>query len=197
MVRYPFFRRRRFLVDRRIQHRFIFLLFLQMVIIFALFGYFTYTHVEKTKKIALNDSKISVETTTQLLDNITSFYTWMGLLSFFVAIALIICGILASHKIAGPVLKLKRFLNEVAQGDFTQQIAFRRKDQLDDFAVVLNETVANLAARKKNRQQIMEELGQRAEALSGALSAEAPDTEEIKRLIGEIRTFFNNLKNVL
>ena len=168
-----------------------------MSIIIFLFGCFAYLNILETQNIALSDSKLSIETKSKLLEHTSSFMGWMAGLCFVVAIALVVCGILTSHKIAGPLVKLKGFLKQVAEGDFSQQIAFRRKDQLDEFADVLNETVSSLDARKAKRKSILEELSQRTDSLESALSAQTPDRESATRMIGEIRLFFSNLKDCL
>ena len=51
-------------------------------------------------------------------------------------------GLFYSHKIAGPVHRLKRALREFRAGDFDQVIRFRKRDELHDLAEEVTKTLA-------------------------------------------------------
>jgi methyl-accepting chemotaxis protein len=57
------------------------------------------------------------------------------LVSFGVALALLVIGygIVTTHRIAGPLFKMKRYLSDIEQGRLSQLRGLRRGDQLQDF----------------------------------------------------------------
>ena len=52
--------------------------------------------------------------------------------------------VMISHRFAGPMYRLERDLEKIAQGDHSLRIRFRKKDQLDDLAAKLNEVLDKL-----------------------------------------------------
>ena len=59
-------------------------------------------------------------------------------------------GIRQSHRIIGPANRLKRMLDAIGQGDFSQRIVLREGDVLEDLAKSLNQMTENLQRRFPN-----------------------------------------------
>jgi len=53
-----------------------------------------------------------------------------------------------SHRIAGPLYKLRLFFERTANGDFSQELRFREKDHFKDLAEDYNKMTAKLKARQ-------------------------------------------------
>ena len=60
----------------------------------------------------------------------------------------IFVGIMASHRIAGPVFRMKRYLDSVADGNYSERLTLRKKDELKDLADAINRLVDKLGKRK-------------------------------------------------
>ena len=58
-------------------------------------------------------------------------------------------GIIISHKIAGPLFRLKQYIIAVRNGKYTKEIKFRKTDQLHDLADDFNMMVMSLDIRKE------------------------------------------------
>ena len=56
-------------------------------------------------------------------------------------------GIKQSHRIVGPMNRLKRTLEAIGNGDFSQRITLRRGDLLEDLARSINQMAENLERR--------------------------------------------------
>jgi methyl-accepting chemotaxis protein len=68
---------------------------------------------------------------------------WLPLLlAFFILAA---HSVFVSHRIAGPLVQLRRVLREVGAGDLTNRVTLRKKDSLWREANVLNHTIDELA----------------------------------------------------
>lgn len=68
----------------------------------------------------------------------------------FVILAAII--IFISHQIAGPLFRLKQYMEKVENGDFSAELKFRKYDSIHDIAESFNRMVDGIRARlnKKN-----------------------------------------------
>lgn len=58
--------------------------------------------------------------------------------------ALFVWAVVISHRFAGPMYRLERDLEKIAQGDHTLRVRFRKKDQLDGLAEKLNKVLDKL-----------------------------------------------------
>ncbi|MBI1978421.1 MAG: methyl-accepting chemotaxis protein [Candidatus Omnitrophica bacterium] len=65
--------------------------------------------------------------------------------------------IFLTHKIAGPVFKLKQYLHRVEQGDLTTRIQFRKFDEIHKLADDFNATIAALDAHVGTMKRMVRE----------------------------------------
>jgi methyl-accepting chemotaxis protein len=65
-------------------------------------------------------------------------------------------GLLASHRVAGPIYRFKKAMREVGAGNLNLRVHLRRKDQLKDVAASFNEMVSRL---KAHDDRLREQLG--------------------------------------
>lgn len=180
MAGHPKWRRRKFLVDRRLQHRFIWLLSLQVGVIVLVIGFFTFRQMMSTRRIveeAFQNAEIQLEVLNKILDRTQQYMLDTIILVILIAVAVYTIGIFASHKIAGPVFKLKKYLTAIHHGDLSAQIAFRKKDQLDDFALILNETVGLLQRRESQARNCLQSIAAASERFSKVLDPRDFDKE--------------------
>jgi HAMP domain-containing protein len=84
-------------------------------------------------------------------------YTIISLVVFFVSLtgAWVAFTLWRTHKVAGPVVKITRFIHEVAAGNFSHRITLRTGDELQALASALNVMTENLEERERT---IREEL---------------------------------------
>ncbi len=106
--------------------------------------------------------------------NFTLFTTTLiiiGLIGFF--------SIYISHKIAGPVFKLRKFLNEnVKNGILYERIFLRKHDQLKNLIQDFNEVL-----------DIYEEKIKKIDILVNNIYYKYPEDEDIKKLVNELKFF--------
>ncbi|MBI2104480.1 MAG: HAMP domain-containing protein [Candidatus Omnitrophica bacterium] len=70
------------------------------------------------------------------------------LVELLLAIPLIfMLGIRQSHRVIGPMNRLKRALQAIGQGDFSQRVQLRQGDALEDLARSINKMVEQLQKR--------------------------------------------------
>lgn len=69
-------------------------------------------------------------------------YLWAPLLGAF--ILLVLHNVLVTHRVAGPLLRLRRYFKAVGDGDLRNPIEFRKHDYLTKEAIAASEMVAAL-----------------------------------------------------
>lgn len=60
-------------------------------------------------------------------------------------------GIRQSHRIVGPINRIKRTLEAIGRGDFSQRITLREGDVLDDLAKAINQMAEQLEQRSPKK----------------------------------------------
>jgi hypothetical protein len=103
-----------------------------------------------------------------------------GLALMVVLIGLL--GIYFTHKVAGPVFKMKRLLKQVGDGRLNVDARLRRGDELQDFFDAFTQMVASL--RKSEAQQLAD-----VEAALGALAGGRND--EASSALARVRDAMN------
>ncbi len=85
---------------------------------------------------------------------------------FVVVVFSFVAVIFYSHKIAGPLYRLKKYMEIVSDGDFNVRVSFRRGDKIRDVAEAFNSMVEKLQERQRRALSIVEELekGKRSES---------------------------------
>jgi len=82
------------------------------------------------------------------------------LVAFGIALAFLVVGygIVMTHKIAGPLFKMKRYLGEIAEGRLDQLAGLRKGDQLQDFFTALDNMHAALRTRAEADLALLEKI---------------------------------------
>ncbi|MCA9582236.1 MAG: methyl-accepting chemotaxis protein, partial [Myxococcales bacterium] len=97
----------------------------------------------------------------------------LGILAM--ALTLGFTGIIVTHRMAGPIFKMKRLLREVAAGDLTPKPGLRKGDELQDLFEAFAEMVESMRERQK------EEIAELDDAIEHAKKTGSPP-EAIDRL---------------
>jgi nitrogen fixation/metabolism regulation signal transduction histidine kinase len=82
-------------------------------------------------------------------------------------------GVVVTHKVAGPVFKMKKLLRELAKGNFRVDARLRKGDELQHFFDAFNETTDDLRRRQE------EEIEQIESVLQLLRDAEAGATDRV------------------
>jgi nitrogen fixation/metabolism regulation signal transduction histidine kinase len=141
------FRRTTYLIDSGLQIR-IFLRFLMMVTFAAvLAGVVTIWYAHRQEK--LNHASLYYVTNTMGEDPKKMSQTDIILpaLAISEAVMIVVTALFAlfySHRIAGPVYRLKKAMEEVSQGNMDIQVKIRKNDEFHDLAENFNAMLKNV-----------------------------------------------------
>lgn len=141
------YKRRTYLINKKFQLRFSFyvcswLFGLSLVYPFIIYGVFDMF----MRYAALDPMGPPVES----LKEIRSDLIWMlvGLQALFLVITFVI-SIFVSHRIAGPLFKLRKSFHEAENGNLDQQIVFRKYDYFPELAESFNRMLSGIRSDGK------------------------------------------------
>ncbi|MGH7256689.1 MAG: HAMP domain-containing protein [Nitrospirales bacterium] len=141
MTRPPFWRRRFFV--HRIQKTYAlwigFLLFVYSVLLFGLAYMAPYIR-PALKLISPAPLEERAAAATQFL--VLGQTLWPAILALIVVAGLF--SVIITHRVAGPLYRLEQSAREVAQGNLSLRLRFRKNDQIHELSEVINEALANL-----------------------------------------------------
>jgi len=165
-------RRKLFLINKPFQYRFtlfvcswlIALSFAYPLLIKSLFDYFTqYLEADPMGPMSQQIAQIKSEVITLLILLQTVLIVLSAMISIFM-----------SHRIAGPLFKLKRYFVEAAAGNLEQVITFRKGDYFKELATEYNNMMEKIRMRIAVKNHAMQNA---IDALEKGISLD-PRTEE-------------------
>lgn len=137
-----FNRRKRYLIKKRLQFKYLLFVLLAMLIPTTVFGGALYYLVWQTVASEFAIPEILAE---NLIPALNKVNTLLLIFLPLVFLLMLIFSVYISHKIAGPVYRLEKELIEIAKGDYSRRIKFRSHDELQEIADNINKLLDNLS----------------------------------------------------
>lgn len=155
------FRRRKYLINTSMQIRysvlFVFIAILGNICAVALFN----TLASKKLDSIIWSTHINVESTDQLIGPLFIYVN--AAIFAFITILLILSGIWMIRNSSGPLYRMAKDINKIAEGDLSTNISLRGKDEFQDVAIDLNHMTEKLrtdfSSIKENCLNISKSLG--------------------------------------
>ncbi|WP_437737061.1 HAMP domain-containing protein [Sorangium sp. So ce1335] len=102
-----------------------------------------------------------------------------------------VAGIVFTHKIAGPIFKMKRLLRQVGEGKLVVRERLRKGDELQHFFEAFEKMVEDLRARQQAKiakmDAILEKIEADARASKSAREVDAEGLAQLRRLRSEMQ----------
>lgn len=105
--------------------------------------------------------------------------------------------IFLSHKIAGPLYRVEKFIKAVARGDLSTKLRLRQGDELQELAEAINDMTDDLKNRVKRLKGISNMAGLELERLRRILGKELPDIKVVKSEVDELAKSIKDLDDHL
>jgi len=128
--------RKKFMVERGFQIRFMAVIIVAMVLIALVTGLSIYTAVMQTLVNQFHGESLAV-----IKYAITSKIFVRSLLLIF---AIAVISVFISHRIAGPIYKFERILQALAAGEKVQEIKLRKHDEFYRLAQAINSLIRKI-----------------------------------------------------
>lgn len=164
-------RRRAFLIDRKFQLKYTMIIVLVGVVVSALLGYFIFRLNQENRDLLGIEETMMAEV--QRIDSYTMYY-----LAGFVAVmalVLFIWGIFITHRVAGPIFIISRYLRQLGQGDVPYTRPLRKGDELKAFFDTFSEMLNSMKQRNVEEAQLLEKI-------AGQIRSQGGDSEAAKAL---------------
>ena len=140
------YKRANFLINKKFQLKFAFfvcswifvLSMIYPIIIYNIFEYFL--KITNSPHAPLTPDKVKAVQSQILMV--------LGVLQLLFLGITFMLSIFLSHRIAGPLFKLRRSMEEVARGNFDQRITFRKNDHFLEMQETFNDMIQHLSVRR-------------------------------------------------
>ena len=181
-------RRRRILfIDKKFQTRFI-VNFCGLVVLGGLITMaMLYLCTMNSNTVAFVNSRVVVKSTADFI--LPLIVQTVCIVMILIGLATIVMTLMVSHKIAGPLYRLKRVINSLGEGDFSEDFRIRSKDQLQDLARIFNEMIIKLRDRLKELEKHIRGIKDRSASIS-----EEDIVEHKKLFLKELKNIFGEME---
>lgn len=136
------FKRRQYFINRKFQTGFMLKFFAVLFSGAVLSVMVTLLTTQETLTSSFEGSRLVIEKTSLAI--LPSVIFTNLITSLVVGIVAVVVILLVSHKIAGPMYRFEKDIEEISQGDLRKQIKTREGDQFSSVAINLNQMVSNL-----------------------------------------------------
>lgn len=184
------YKRRNYFIEKSFQAKFI----LKFCALVALGGILTigllYLIAMQSTTVSFVNSRVVVRTTADFI--LPILIQTVAIVTVIVGLATIAVTLFVSHKIAGPLYRFKKVMEELEEGNFPQDFHIRQFDQLQDLAVTFNNMI------KKTRDEIKslkDNFSSFREKLNGILEHEVPEHKRL--LLHELKKISEELDKAL
>ena len=173
-------RRRNYFIDRKFQGEFI-ARFCFIVIIASIFIGFLVLYLSRDfTTVTIENTKVMVKTAADFM--LPIMVQTVIVVNLFAGLAVIILTLFTSHRIAGPLYRLKREIDLLKSGDMHANFRIRKTDQLQDLAVSLTDLAESLRDRHialKDKALQIQNLVKTSPENTEAINARLKELEEI------------------
>lgn len=142
------FKRRNYLIAKVYQWRFagriLFFMAIVSVIVIATV-YFTGWALLKEKLYSYYSNEMLSQVFWEM--NVLLLFRFLLIVPLVILLAIVL-----SHRIVGPIYRIKKVLDKVAKGDFGLRIRLRRSDELKDLAETINNALESMENKDKISQ---------------------------------------------
>lgn len=182
-------RRRRLLIQRWFQIRYISLILGFMLFIALVSGYTVYV----TTWVMLGEKLAAVYPQGLLFEIVKKVNIALVLRLLILTPFVVFVGLVLSNRIAGPIYRIKKHLRLISSGNYDMPLKLRKKDELKDLAESVNKMTKVLKSSREKRSNAIDDVLRRTEILEKAVSDDVGDKRSI---LGEISQIKNALSEI-
>ena len=187
--------RRQYLINRQLQLSYAWLLIVCVGLVILVFGlslwYMNRVHLNLFQNIvgenALPESYINATQNRFLVGTVVA----VAVVSFL----LLMLGIFASHRIAGPMYRITKNLNLIGLENEVDTIQIRKRDQLKEMADAFNHMVHTLKDRMYQDMRLIDQVKIKITQLHQSLKGESLDIKKLSDQVKEIEKLAVELRN--
>jgi methyl-accepting chemotaxis protein len=149
-----------------------------------------YTAALKSSTVAVVNSRVVVKTTADFL--LPILIQTVIIVLTIVSLATIVVTLFVSHKIAGPLYRVKVGMKTLEDGDFSEDFRIRRLDQLQDLATTFDSMIKRIRGELKALKEGFRALQETVDGISRG----EPDRLD-KTRISELKNLSSKLNKMI
>lgn len=179
----PIFRRRKYIIQKGLQFRYIGLVFGLALIASIVTGWTVFA----TGWYFLGEKLASVYPQGRLIYVLRATNLALIRNLLLVSPLIFILGLLFSHRIAGPVYRISKTLEEITKGNLGLKIKLREGDELVDLADMINNLTDNINKTITSDKDIAIKIEKDLEEIKKLISGQPCDCAKVGSLINSIQ----------
>jgi nitrogen fixation/metabolism regulation signal transduction histidine kinase len=188
-------RRKNYLIRKDFQGRFILRSFLAILVGAAVFTVILSIFSAHTMTVTYEDSALRIDRTPKalFLYMVRAYGVYILLLGVLISVV----AVFLSHRIAGPLFRFERSVEEITRGNLAFCVILRKKDEGKELAGLMNEMITSLASRIRSAKEEAEAAYSGLEGLSRRLAEGQLSPGEAGEQIAGAMNSLRNLKTTL
>lgn len=165
------FKRKQYLILKEFQLRYVTIILSLMIATAILCSFVVYY----TGMLSMGEKLASIYPQGRYVQlmNMINLRIFLSLMLVMPIVAVV--GIVLSHRIAGPIYRMEKYLRAVAEGNLMQDLRLREKDELKSLASGISFVVYELRETLRNQKRFAENAVKEVENLKGALETKGGD----------------------
>lgn len=185
----PVFRRKRYIIKKGLQFRYIGIVFGLVILASIITGYTVFA----TGWMLLGESLASVYPQGRLMYVFKATNAALLRNLLFISPALFILPLLFSHRIAGPVYRIEKSILDITKGNLTLKISLRKGDELTDLAEIINAMTENLRNTIALNKEVSAAIQKDLDNIKNAISGQTQDRAKIESAVNNLQTKLTEL----
>ncbi len=177
-----------YLIDRRFQLKYSMLAVIASLLIAGVLGFFLY-QARREASTLLKDQLITLQPSAELSglinktleeDRDKTFWVLLASMGGFVVV-LTAFGIFYTHRVAGPLYAIGRYIQQVSDGNLRDVRPLRKNDELKDFFELFNTMLKELQQREQRDLSVLDDVLKNADGLAPAQAEKLKDLRQRKQ----------------
>jgi|GEM_PF-298661 len=188
-------RRRNYFIKKGFQASFIVKFCLLLILACLIMSFVSFLFMGDTSTTSFEGLRFTVKSTS---DFMLPILLSSGITSVvLVSIATIVIVLFISHRIAGPLYRLEKSLEQLGGGDLTVDVHLRQADEIKALADTLNRTMKNLKEPIAESKRKAEELEAEVSSLKETLRKKGLSDNDIEKAVGPAENKVRQIKHNL
>ncbi len=138
-------KRRNYFIDKEFQTKFILRFCVVVLVVSLVVEILLFFFSQKSATVAIENTQVIVKKTSDFL--LPILIQTLAIVSIFCGGAVFVFALLFSHKISGPLYRLKKEIEKLKEADFRRNFSIRKSDELKVLAESLNQMCTSLKDR--------------------------------------------------
>jgi nitrogen fixation/metabolism regulation signal transduction histidine kinase len=112
------------------------------------YGFVFYKHIKENYDTLVKLSPVTDEVKSELYRELNQIVLYLSGFSLLFLLSVALIGLVYSHRVAGPLFKIKVVCKDICDGNLSARIALRPNDEFRDVAEQLNQLIDILQQKK-------------------------------------------------